>query len=163
MDDPKDLYVRLKNGDASVKDQIMVRKGDFQEKVGTSPQVWQLPSMTVGTKLPNAWGVYDMLSNGSEFVLDTIGVTKSKPESTKRGQIITYEKEETDPLKIFVNSKANNEKSTCAILRGSVPWHELWDGDWFWKSKMGVHVGFSKATTFRLVIGPDLLKERGIK
>ena len=165
-EDPEDLYVKFKKGNRSNRDQIMVVKKDFRDKGADVPE-WALPSMTVGTKKPNAWGIYDMLGNGSEFVLDTVVVSEARDkedgkENRTLNQICVYEKEETDPLRIAENTKSKANGSIYALLRGSTDWHQVHDAKWFWKSRVRISSHF-KALTFRLVIGPDLLKERGIK
>ena len=165
-EDPEDLYVKFKKGNRSNRHQIMVVKKDFRDKGADVPE-WALPSMTVGTKKPNAWGIYDMLGNGSEFVLDTVVVSEARDkedgkENRTLNQICIYEKEETDPLRMAENTKSKANGTIYALLRGSTDWHQVHDARWFWKSRVRISSHF-KALTFRLVIGPDLLKERGIK
>ena len=77
-------YIKWRDGDKSVESQIMVTYDDYKKiankyNVKKISKSYFLPPMTVGTKMPNDWGVYDMLSNGFEFVLDTLG------EPTKYG------------------------------------------------------------------------------
>ena len=167
VDDPNDPYIQFKRGKRSVRPQITVVKEQFREKVTDGPD-WALPAMTVGTKKPNAWGIYDMLGNGCEFVLDTVAVSKARDkedggDNPTLDQIILYENGETDPLRMVGSDKLKIDESIYAILRGSTEWRVLHDAKWFWKSRTKVDKGNIKAHTFRLVIGPDLLKERGIK
>ena len=167
VDNPDDLYMKFKKGDRSVRAQISVVKSDFREKLPDVPE-WALPAMTVGTKMPNAWGIYDMLGNGCEFVLDTVFVSAARNkedggENQTLDEIVVYEKEETDPLRTVGAAKPKAGELVYALLRGSTEWRLVHDAKWFWKSRRKVDKGDMKAHTFRLVIGPDLLKERGIK
>lgn len=102
----------------------------------------------VGTKMPNPWGLYDMIGLRAEPMLDTI---PSKDISVvmkgERGWIqrLVYPKDTSDPL--FVFDGAGSER----IFRGKAPAVE---GN---KSSGGGY------PSIRLCIGPDLLKEKGIK
>ena len=159
--------MKFKKGDGSVRAQISVVKSDFREKLPDVPE-WALPAMTVGTKMPNAWGIYDMLGNGCEFVLDTVFVSAARNKedggaNQTLDEIVVYEKEETDPLRTVGAAKPKAGELVYALLRGSTEWRLVHDAKWFWKSRRKVDKGDVKAHTFRLVIGPDLLKERGIK
>ena len=119
---------------------------------------WDIPPMTVGTKAPNDWGIYDMLSNGGEFVLDTVddsGWTGEYHHDDLKGKgVLLYKESETDPLRFVANVK-----TWRPLIRGG----KTVRGSWYGKLRGKSSVRFGMATTFRLVIGPDLLKERGIK
>ena len=111
--------------------------------------------MTVGTKLPNAWGIYDMLGNHPEFVLDTVDNSnwtgRWHADELIGKNVLLYKESETDPLRFVANA---TKLTQLYPLRR--------DG-WYSKNRAKPNPRFGMGTTFRLVIGPDLLKERGIK
>ncbi len=158
---PDNPYIKWRDGDKSGEGQIMVTYEDykriaekFKMKAG---RFYALPPMTVGTKAPNDWGIYDMLGNGREFVLDTLDNTgwsgKAPADGLVGKGLLLYKESETDPLRFVPDAK-----KWKPLIRGSkdkVSWYEKCRGASGWSFGMG--------TTFRLVIGPDLLKERGIK
>ena len=117
--------------------------------------------MTVGTKAPNDWGIYDMLGNGREFVLDTVDNSAWKgtaPVGDLLGKgVLIYKKAETDPLRF---ADAVDVNLWGPLLRGTPP---AINGGWCEKRRCRSFKRFGTGATFRLVIGPDLLKERGIK
>lgn len=158
---PGNPYIKWRDGDKSVESQIMVTYDDYKkiaEKYKIQPKKsYHLPPMTVGTKAPNDWGIYDMLGNGREFVLDTLDNTGWSGKSPSDGLVgkglLLYKESETDPLRFVPDAK-----KWKPLIRGSkdkVSWYGKCRGASGWSFGMG--------TTFRLVIGPDLLKERGIK
>ena len=163
--DKDDPYVRFRDGEKSA----------LQEICGTNLIV------SVGTAgKPNAWGLYDMLGNGCHYVLDTIngkycshgcrygGIGWKHRNAHKCG----YKESETDPLRWYVPT---DEKTGA--------WHLMRGGKYSMEYSMdgreGPHVYHRMASfgeinlqnrpdrpriwTFRVVIGPDLLKERDIK
>ena len=158
---PDNPYIKWRDGDKSVESQIMVTYDDYKkiaEKHKVQPNKWyHLPPMTVGTKAPNAWGIYDMLSNGREFVLDTVdnsGWTGKYQVDDLTGKgVLLYKESETDPLRFVADIK-----TWRPLIRGTAA-----QGAWFEKCRGASGWRFGMGTTFRLVIGPDLLKERGIK
>ena len=164
---PGNPYVKWRDGDKSIAAEIMVVKEDYIKILG-DPSQWSLggnptlPAITVGTKSPNDWGIYDMLSNGREFVLDTFdglcADEKIGDGLRPTSGMIPYMKDEVDPVRICSNSM-----KACALIRGghrNLPFEGEWYGKFLKKTKSRFQ---GKVTTFRLVIGPDLLKERGIK
>ena len=164
---PGNPYIKWRDGDESVRSQIMVTWADYEKILGARASKigkWgAIPSLTVGTKLPNDWGIYDMLGNGREFVLDTLDDTGWTHAKRQHAPILVgsllYEKSETDPVRICVDAK-----KACAIMRGTSDTdYRAFAGSWFGKSKIKLSQKPGLPLTFRLVIGPDLLKERGIK
>ena len=160
---PDNPYIKWRDGDKSVESQIMVTYDDYKKiankyNVKNISKSYFCPPMTVGTKSPNDWGIYDMLSNGFEFVLDTVddsGWTANIPLESLTGKgILHYKESETDPLRFVANVK-----TWRPLIRGA----DNCQGAWYAKLRGKPRVGFGMKTTFRLVIGPDLLKERGIK
>ena len=98
-----------------------------------------------------------MLGNGREFVLDTLdntGWSGKLPSDVLVGKgLLLYKETETDPLRFVPDAKKWRPLIRGTDSKGA--WYDKCRGASGWKSGMG--------TTFRLVIGPDLLKERGIK
>ena len=158
---PDNPYIKWRDGDKSVESQIMVTYDDYKriaDKHKVQPKkYYHVPPMTVGTKAPNDWGIYDMLSNGHEFVLDTLDNSKwtgayQYDELTGKG-VLLYKESETDPLRFVADAK-----TWRPLLRG-----EKGKGSWYGKCRGASDWRHGMGVTFRLVIGPDLLKERGIK
>ena len=111
----------------------------------------------VGKKLPNNWGLYDMLGNGAEIVLDTVyqptdWANLIMPVDT-RGRI-QYQDEETDPLRIDEHPRKFG--SVC-ITRGAAK-EDKFSPDWYCRDGVPLNIG-QNGQTFRLVIGPDLVSE----
>ena len=121
-----------------------------------------LPPMKVGTKLPNSWGVYDMLGNGVELLLDTVQIDNfekrwGRNEHINLHGLLKYKAEETDPLRMV---SSNPLCPCCLVRRKSKASH---GNPLFDKMAHKVPGWVEIYSTFRVVIGPDLLKERGIK
>ena len=121
---------------------------------------WVLPYVSVGTKEPNEWGFYDLLGNGWTYLLDTVeGDHSARLLDIGADEILAglYKDGDTDPVPYYEG------KGKRIVMRGS-GW-----GDAKFKGQRYKKVLFSSADVFhhdghiRLVIGPDLLKERGIK
>ena len=121
---------------------------------------WVLPYVPVGTKEPNEWGFYDLLGNGWTYLLDTVeGDHSDRLLDVGADEILAglYKDGDTDPVPYYEG------KGKRIVMRGS-GW-----GDAKFKGQRYKKVLFSCADVFhhdghiRLVIGPDLLKERGIK
>jgi formylglycine-generating enzyme required for sulfatase activity len=153
--DPSDPYVNRSEHEYNV---IGVSKDDKMamiKKYGLSakqiPQI--LPPAKVGMKKPNAWGIYDMVGNGPEVILDTCQIrnfqkSRGRNEHNDLTGAFPYKENEIDPL-YFAQ---DNASSPCSC--------HVWAG-----MKRAAKIGSPvvENITFRLVIGPDLLKERGIK
>ncbi len=154
--DKDDPYVRFRDGE----------KAALREICGTN-----LP-VTVGTAgKPNAWGIYDMLGNGCHYVLDTISgeyihhgaCFGSVEKKLKWG----YKESEADPLRLYVPK--DNKTKAHHLMRGAR--YVWWDRHvphgpnvYYRQVECGLNrYAGPRMWTFRVVIAPDLLKERGIK
>ena len=75
-DDPGDPYVRFREGDGAVAGEISVTAGFVNahrvENGLSGTNSGQGAVFRGGTRRPNAWGIFDMLGNGGEALLDTI-------------------------------------------------------------------------------------------
>lgn len=118
----------------------------------------QILGMEVGTKSPNAWGLYDMVGNRGEIVEDMLDrslVQMVNNSWNRRDQsAICYEPEETDPLHL---APRNSAKKGC-LARGGFK-----NFGWMATASGKFDVGLSTQLPFRLCIGPDLMKEKGFK
>lgn len=154
-------YVLWRNGDKSVEAAIMVTRSDYLQANTNSLDLgkWYfLPPMTVATKRPNAWGFYDMLSNGREFVADTLAMTNwtsKHPDDSLGGKgLLLYRQSETDPVRVAFAPSSDTYQSylKSVLLRGGDQIHGSWHGklrgrtDWRWGMK----------ATFRVCLGPTL-------
>lgn len=91
----------------------------------------------VGERLSNVWGFCDFIASAT---LDSVGDQPQPEQELKSGQpLLTYADEETDPLRVGQNY----------IKRAPLRHKTL-------RSLKGLDCG-----PFRLVIGPDLMKEKG--
>jgi formylglycine-generating enzyme required for sulfatase activity len=161
---PNNPYIKWRDGDKSVESQIMVTVEDYKRIADKHKmtinlkEFYFLPPMTVGTKDPNDWGIYDMLGNGREFVFDTLDDSgwpgKGTSDELVGKGILLYKESETDPLRFVAD-----RKKWHPLIRGT----DVTKGAWYAKCRGAPYPRFGMKTTFRLVIGPDLLKERGIK
>ena len=131
---------------------------------------WQLPLVKVGTKRPNAWGFCDMLGNGAEYVLDTLDRTKlDKSLLCAPGanyDQLKYANEEVDPLRFCPKEDSvsiargceNNWKDAIFVDDSA---HAFFTRRCDGIYGEGVYNGGNPFVTFRLCIGPDLMKENG--
>lgn len=168
--DPNSPYVRYKNGDKSVAAEIMVTVNEIKELAKKNnwfekKYCGAIESWKPGTKTPNAWGLYDMLGNQAEIVLDTFsdeewtGSVCGGMDSLDGKEVLRYAKEETDPLRYFKPVGKGKEafKHQTNLVRGSC---KSFGGLWYHKDRMRSLEKYVWArTTFRLVIGPDLEAE----
>lgn len=119
-------------------------------------QWWNLPGTTVGQKKPNQWGLYDMIGNLEEVVYDSIPPKTPDGQPQRSGsppQGIDYS-DSTDPLVWAVH-----DGTSFSMARGSNGAGAGWGS-----SKKGL--SWQQRVTcvgFRVVIGPDLVKERALK
>lgn len=139
---------------------IAVMKQDVIERaaknrIRESPD--DIKPMEVGTKLPNGLGLYDMLGNRIEFTLTTFNPKSlANPNrsighvSNKNQTAINYQDGEIDPLLWYDNMAA------YFIMRGG--WF-LWTIELYGKKECPIDSPIGG--TFRLCIGPDLMKEKG--
>ena len=128
----------------------------------------------VGQRKPNAWGIFDMAGGTCQLLLDSyLATTKDLQEefaSKKTRYIIQRNESEfgdgsKDPLIFEMPDRPDAERRVFANLGDSY----LTPYDWRWHPSMGKRTfpyRFEEQTKFslmlRLVVGPDLLKERGI-
>ena len=163
-EDAEDPYVRFKRGDRSVVEEISVTLkavNEFRASRGRKPileKTWVGPVFAVGQRRPNAWGIYDMLGNGREFVLDTIprgAVDLSYGEgSLDRCYDFGYRDGETDPLHRAAETNA------YAMLRGGPRWGRFTAG---WYNRIvrdASYPDYDRQLVFRIVLAPDVLAER---
>ena len=166
-EDAEDPYVRFKRGDKSVVEEISVTLkavNDFRASRGKKPipeKTWVGPVFAVGQRRPNAWGIYDMLGNGREFVLDTIprGVIDLSHGEGVLGRCYDfgYRDEETDPVRRVAETNA------FAMLRGGPRWGRFSAG---WYNRIvrdASYPDYDRQLVFRIVLAPDVLAERAKK
>ena len=158
--DESDPYVQFFSGNKSKYKEIAVTQDDRMKMIEAyglpanriPKHVW--PPMKVGTKKPNAWGLYDMLGNGGHALLDTCQIDNFKKRWGRNEHVdlagaFFYKEKEIDPLH-YAPSNASRPCSCYIFGR-----HD--------KIASQIGRGVEQHASFRLVIGPDLLKERGIK
>jgi len=165
-DDPDDPYVRFKNGDKSVEDEISVTRG-FADTVRAAHGIgrisngsWVGPVMSGGRKRPNAWGIYDMLGNGAEMVLDTLPPNAVKTEYGEgvigRENVFNYKEEETDPLRFA------GVQDVLFVFRGRPRWTRF-AASWYCRTVRKAYPDSNRQQVFRVVLAPDILAERDEK
>ena len=168
--DLQDDYHRWRDGDDSLCSRIMITKDDYQKIIDKTkvkfPALYHCPALPGGQKKPNAWGVYDMLGNGREFVLDCVSnvdYKKGLPTRNLLGtDLLHYEDEEVDPLRYRLEPKQAKGKKVpegegrCMLVRNFA---DMPNGDWYAKGRGGPFWGYGMGATFRVVIGPDLVSE----
>lgn len=165
-DEATDPYVKFINGDSSVTEEIMVtvrsvnearvaRGASASDSIGGQGTVFE-----VGQRRPNAWGIHDMLGNGEEYVLDLIPraniSTKYGENLLGRAHDFGYAQVETEPLRYYSSS------NRLAITRGGKRYARF-------GASAYEHVVTAPTShwnghyTFRVVLAPDLLGERGLR
>ena len=168
--DLQDDYHRWRDGDDSLRSRIMITKDDYQKIIDKTkvkfPALYHCPALPGGQKKPNAWGVYDMLGNGREFVLDCVSnadYKKGRPTRNLLGtDLLHYEDEEEDPLRYRLEPKQAKGKKVpegegrCMLVRNFA---DTPNGDWYAKGRGVPSCGYGMGATFRVVIGPDLVSE----
>ena len=160
-DDPADPYVRFRNGDVSAKDEIAVSRRQVNElrtANGLRPiKDGQGTVFAVGTKRPNAWGIYDMLGNGQEYILDTIpedAVHRSFGEGAFNGTYdFGYADEETEPVRHV------NDVNGLVITRGGVRYRRF-DASWYGRTVVASSSHLNGHFVFRIALAPDIIGER---
>jgi formylglycine-generating enzyme required for sulfatase activity len=162
---PEDLYGKpvftSKEEGFKIGFRGVVKLGIIRKELPTADiakmEEYSVPGCTVGMKEPNPWGIFDMCGNVHEMTYDRIPY--DRPDGKKQSHALWDDcplqyKDATDPLFWTEN------KRYCLIVRCNLHWSAGW----------GVikiaHRGIGdddSATGFRVVIAPDLLKERGLK
>ena len=165
-EDPEDPYVRFKNGDKSVEAEISVVLKDVNGArvqhglAEITSKDWVGPVFAVGTKRPNAWGLYDMLGNGSEMVLDTLPQNAVKIGDGEgrigRENVHDYQDEETDPLRF------SGTENVLLVLRGRPRWSRF-AASWYCRTVRIEYPKWSRGQVFRVALAPDILAERNAK
>jgi len=158
--DESDPHVQYLLGNKSVYNEIAVERDDKMKMVrkyglpaNRIPEhVW--PPMKVGTKKPNAWGIYDMLGNGNELVLDTCQIDNfnkhwGRNEHTDLMGAFLYKEKEVDPL----HYAPSNASCPCSCY--------IWGR--YGKTASRIGQGVEQYACFRVVIGPDLEAEKMAK
>ena len=165
-DDPDDPYVRFRNGDKTVEDEISVTR-KFADAVRAAHGIsrlsngsWVGPVMSGGRRKPNAWGIYDMLGNGAEMVLDTLPPDAVKTEYGEgvvgREDVFDYQDEETDPLRFA------GTRNVLFVFRGRPRWTRF-AASWYCRTVRKGYPDSSHQQVFRVVLAPDILAGRPAK
>ena len=118
---------------------------------------WVLPPVAVGTKAANEWGFHDMLGNGWEYMLDTVKSERDKLFTIDAEMLAEmYKDGDIDPASHYEGP------NQTFVMRG-LGWGEAkFKGQKYKKALFSFADVFHHDGHIRLVIGPDLLKERGI-
>ena len=159
--DPADPYVRFREGDNSVADAIAVTDKFVNRHRGEhglpALDVGQGAVFRVGTKRPNAWGLFDMLGNGGETLFDTIEADIKCDYGEGVFDIDTpfdfgYADEMTDPVRY---STATNR---LGMMRGSARWKRFVPQ---WYGRIVVECGrhYGGHYTFRVVLAPAIPRD----
>ena len=127
-------------------------------------KAWDFTPIEVGTKEPNGLGLYDILGNGFEIMLDIVDSSLfANPieifkTDNKNQTGIVYQNTETDPLRFC----PQRYKAHC-LLRGS-RYNNLQPD---MEAKRGYLLDTYRTPVqyicLRLCVGPDLMKEKGYK
>ena len=128
--------------DLSAKSRILKDKG-----VPCDMQSSQLPGVVGGQRRANAWGIYDMRGNVDEITFDLL--PRLLPNGSERRTPVGLDyRDSSDPL------AWTTDDDCCSIVRrhGRSPHGKMV----LQKDRHEQRFGF------RLAVGPDLLKERGI-
>ena len=134
---------------------------EYAAKVGQKcGNGYDATGVAVGKCKPNRWGLYDMAGNTFEMVLDTLDTTLLDTKTWYAGAFgpnqtaLVYKDEEVDPLRYIPTNPADDGKGLG--LGKTVEMASRGGAGGKWK-RTGIQ------NSFRIVVGPDLLKERGIK
>ena len=135
------------------KQEILRQKG-----VSWDDSVWRIPALNptvqVGLRNPNAWGLYDLSGNADTWLLDTFpsGKTADARHGVKLANDLAWQ-DAVDPL--FWSTDGLDGSGLFRDTRLAKGWGVV---DVLY-AKPGARWG---CLGFRLVVGPDLLKERGL-
>ena len=141
--------------------QAMTEKANLKVK-DFDKYPWVFPCVAVGTKEASEWGFYDLMGNGWAYLLDTVEGAPSKGRLDVEAEHLAdfYKDGDVDPVLHY------DGQGKQIVMRGSG-----WGRGAKFKGKEckkillsdGNGEIFHHDVHVRLVIGPDLLKERGIK
>ncbi len=162
--DPGDPYVKFRNGDASAAKEIAVSWNSVNKlrvEHGLGPidriKAGQGTVFAVGTRRPNAWGIYDMLGNGQEYVLDTIprdSVKRPWGEGVINGAYdMGYADEETEPLRQAGGSNG------LVVTRGGMRYRRF-GASWYSRTAVASGAHSNGHFVFRIALAPDIIGER---
>ena len=135
------------------KQEILRQKG-----VSWDDSVWRIPArnptVQVGLRNPNAWGLYDLSGNADTWLLDTFPSCKTADArgGVKLANDLAWQ-DAVDPL--FWSADGLDGSGLFRDTRLAKGWGVV---DVLY-AKPGARWG---CLGFRLVVGPDLLKERGL-
>ena len=138
-----------------------MRRMAIEQKYNLPKDDWRNGPIAVGTKKPNAIGLYDMIGNGGDLVLDTLnrnlfamtyGAWYPLGNKANEGKGLVYGDEEIDPLRFCKDLSAAITIKRSEI--GTATPHP------FSKQHVDIFSGNNRHT-LRLCIGPDLMKEKG--
>jgi formylglycine-generating enzyme required for sulfatase activity len=177
--DFSDPYVMYLQGSYAEKkeaeESIMVQDEDCEkwlsgfEALTEDDRKWakEILLCPVGTKKPNQWGLYDMLSNGAEMTLDTLweDAALHRYYTHDIKDEIKYAEEEVDPLRIGEldeRFKPKGGNRINSIIRGSQLQEKRFVGDVNFKKfyPCDIKNNLLPSVSFRLCIGPDLVNEK---
>ena len=159
--DANDPYTRFRNGDKSVLAEIAVsckQVNEVRAKHGLAPVVdGQGLVFAVGTRRPNAWGIYDMLGNGQEYVLDTIprdAVQLPYGEGVLgTAYNLGYSDEETEPVRHV------DDPNALVLTRGGMRFRRF-GASWYDRTVVSPKTHYNRHFVFRVALAPDILGER---
>ncbi len=179
--DPKDPFVSASASPQTIAASFMLFEDNMEywqskgmDTSAVSEQRFYFPHGPVGLRRPNAWGIHDMGGSTLELVLDSYVRTGedyalSKSPTFNWHLLVmarnpeVYADNVKDPL-LFERDKPNAQRWT-SVRGGYVSQEKLQvpvfrPTRWRWGIRTHFNGGF--ALKLRLVVGPDLLKERGI-
>lgn len=169
-EDPENPYVKyLDDHDESVLPEIAIC-GKELSKIAAKGGCrdyhkggYRWPTASVGGKKPNAWGLYDMLGNGREYVLDTFALPELKKAKGRWGRneynigqnMVTYQESETDPVRV-----AKGDETIFCMSRSWAPEIGMSEDVRFGMGKLlhRVQGEVLEMMTFRVAIGPDIVR-----
>lgn len=157
--DPNDPYAKPRGLNGDEMRQIAVGKEGKQEilrrkNVAWNERTWRVPGLNptveVGLRKPNAWGIYDCIGNADQWVLDISPSLRNR--ITPVNDI--HWQDATDP--VYWGPDGVNGTAIFRTSREVRGWAEL---QFLCSNSSNSRWA---AIGFRLVVAPDLLKERGI-
>ena len=124
---------------------------EFDEK-----KSWALPGVSVGRKKPNQWGLYDMIGNLEEIIYDCLPskLPDGRPQQSGAQVVGMRYEDATDPL-----SWTTGDDLPMTLARGGNNAGAGWGSGKKvirWNQRV-------ECVGFRIVVGPDLAKERKLK